>query len=1075
MIHKLALLLLLIAAAAFAADVPAAKVITEPGPAYADGARSWQGIPGIERTKGGRLWVTWYTGDTGEGDMGNYAMAATSGDDGKTWSKPMVIEGSKGTRIGDPLPWIDPKGRLWIFYTQLTKTSLEPTARDFKGTMAIRTDDPESAKPKWSEPFLVAEGGILFGKPIVRANGGWLAPFCINGKTPWIAETKGADTGVLLSADEGATWRWQGGTTMPKELWSFAEATLAPRRDGSVWMVMRTTKGLYESASGDEGRMWSDPAPMPNFAGPATRAHMRRLASGAFLLIYHDSKKAKPGRERLTAWLSDDEGRTWPHQLLLDERTRVSYPDAIQAADGRIYLTYDHGRYETGEKEIVVSIVSEDDVRAGKIVSPDSAVQLVVNQCSGHGNHADLRREAAQKKTPDEGKAVASAAGGAGEMVNSIGMKLVRIEPGTFQMGQDGPRADYSTMKHGEKCDDADWDERPVHRVTITKPMHMGATEVTVAQYRQFDPKLKTTGKDDEAVTGVSWHDAVKFCEWLSAKEGRTYRLPTEAEWEYACRAGTTTPFSTGERLPDGFQKFKMNDKVIGRFFTKAGKFPPDYRDLSKDAPLRVAQTPANQWGLSDMHGNVEEWCLDWYGPYEAADATDPVGRVDGDFRVTRGGSHDVFSRFLRSANRSGRLMETANDQIGFRVVLGEMPKTAPLPLPAPPLNARNVSQTPAPPREPIAKPFFGGPKQFVKVPPDLAGPLFSNHNHSPAIAECPNGDLLAVWFSCGDEGGPELAVIASRLRRGASEWEEASPFWDGPDINDHAPKLWFDGDRTLYFFAKGLSGDVMRTSTDSGATWSKGQVLQPETEVGNQPIRTREGFLVLPLDGNKPGANFNISRDGGKTWTFTPSHGKPDWRPGVTSVRYVGIHNAIEQLADGRFIAFGRVDTPEQQKPFNFRTPVGYSSDWGKTWQLEASEFPAIGSVQRAVLLRLKEGPLLFCSFTDEQRYWPKRKGMTFKAADGSEFTGYGLFAAVSFDDGKSWPVRRLITPGGPERTLPSVDHREFTLSDTMSEAAGYLAACQSRDGMVQLISSKNHYVFNLAWLKELPAAPAK
>ncbi|HEY6168769.1 MAG TPA: sialidase family protein, partial [Verrucomicrobiae bacterium] len=188
-----------------------------------------------------------------------------------------------------------------------------------------------------------------------------------------------------------------------------------------------------------------------------------------------------------------------------------------------------------------------------------------------------------------------------------------------------------------------------------------------------------------------------------------------------------------------------------------------------------------------------------------------------------------------------------------------------------------------------------------------------------------------------------------------------------------------------------------------------------------------------------------------------------------------VGIHNAIEQLADGRFIAFVRVDTPEQQKPFNFRTPVGYSSDWGKTWQLEASEFPAIGSVQRAVLMRLHEGPLLFCSFTDEQRYWSKRKGMTFKAADGSEFTGYGLFAAVSFDEGKTWPVQKLITPGGPERTLPSVDKRDFVLSDTMSEAAGYLAACQTRDDLIQLISSKNHYAFNVAWLKEPPPQPKK
>jgi formylglycine-generating enzyme required for sulfatase activity len=661
------------------------------------------------------------------------------------------------------------------------------------------------------------------------------------------------------------------------------------------------------------------------------------------------------------------------------------------------------------------------------------------------------------------------------EITNSIGMKLVRIEPGTFTMGQDGPPADYQTVLHADRCDQADWDERPSHRVTITTALHIATTEATNAQYRQFKPGANAAGKDDEAAIFVSWHDATKFCEWLSAKENRTYRLPTEAEWEYACRAGTTTLFHTGDRLPDGFQKWKFNDKIIKRFFSKTGKFPRDYRDWPAEAPLRVAQTPANAWGLFDMHGNVEEWCLDWYGPYEAGEQVDSVGRADGDFRVTRGGSHSDFTRMLRSANRSGRLPETANDRIGFRVVLGERPKTPPLPVPPPPLNARDVSQSVPAKVERITKPFFSGPKQFVKVPPNQAGPLFSNHNHSPAIAECPNGDLLAVWFSCGDEGGAELAVIASRLRRGAGEWEEASPFWDGPDINDHAPKLWFDGDRTLFFFAKGLAGDVVRTSADSGATWSKARVLQPEAEIGNMPIRTREGFLVLPLDGNKPGASLNISRDGGQTWTFTPGHGKPDFRAGGKGERFAGIHNAIVQLADGRIMALGRFDLPQEQEKFNFRTPVSYSSDLGKTWIYEASEFPAIGSVQRVVLMRLHEGSLLFCSFTDEQRYWPKRKGMTFKAADGSEFTGYGLFAAVSFDEGKSWPVRKLITPGGPERTVPGVDKREFTLSDTMSEPSGYLSACQTRDDLIQLISSKNHHVFNLAWLKTLPPAPGK
>lgn len=116
------------------------------------------------------------------------------------------------------------------------------------------------------------------------------------------------------------------------------------------------------------------------------------------------------------------------------------------------------------------------------------------------------------------------------EATNSIGMKLERIEPGTFVMGQDGPAADYKTTQHAERCDQADWDEKPAHRVKITTPFLIGSTEVTNAQYRQFKPGANREGKDDEAANFVSWNDATKFCEWLSAKEGKPYRLPTEAE-----------------------------------------------------------------------------------------------------------------------------------------------------------------------------------------------------------------------------------------------------------------------------------------------------------------------------------------------------------------------------------------------------------------------------------------------------------------------------------------------------------------------------------------------------------------
>ncbi len=229
---------------------------------------------------------------------------------------------------------------------------------------------------------------------------------------------------------------------------------------------------------------------------------------------------------------------------------------------------------------------------------------------------------------------------------NSIGIKLVRVDPGEFVMGAaDQPHTSEAEWKV------RDWDESPAHRVKISQAFYLAACEVTNAQYEQFDPaheKLRGLGNasktDDEPVTMVTWRQAIDFGRWLSKKEGLPYRLPTEAEWEYACRAGTTTKYYTGDTL-------SIEQANI------AGS--------KRERTRTVGSCQANPWGLYDMHGNVEEWCLDWYGPYLAGDRTDPIGRVDGYVKVTRGGSYDVPSwqednrRCCRSANRSGRLPET--------------------------------------------------------------------------------------------------------------------------------------------------------------------------------------------------------------------------------------------------------------------------------------------------------------------------------------------------------------------------------------------------------------------------------
>jgi sulfatase modifying factor 1 len=614
---------------------------------------------------------------------------------------------------------------------------------------------------------------------------------------------------------------------------------------------------------------------------------------------------------------------------------------------------------------------------------------------------------------------------------NSIGMLLARIAPGTFRMGFDGgPLPPEVAVQAWQR--NGDWDERPVHEVTITTAFYLGAFEVTNAQYERFDPghrklrgKLGFSAGDDEAVVFVTWHDANRFCQWLSRKEGLPYRLPTEAEWEYSCRAGTHTHFFTGDTLPVAYLK-----NATRSFYP-----PPIPVDTT------VGLTPPNTWGLHDMHGNAEEWVYDWYGPYEAGAQRDPVGYVDGDFHVTRGGSHSTEVYYIRSENRMGTLPDDAHGLLGFRVVLGRMPKTMPLPLSGVrPLNRTGVRQTIPPDLakgpDP-AKPYFRGPRKFIKVPPDSFGPMFSTHNHDTALAALPNGDLLAIWYTCVSEPGRELAVLASRLRYGHDEWDDASPFWDAPDRNDHAPALWFDGKGTLYHFSSLSVADtyrhnlalVMRTSHDNGATWSKARLIAPDHAERHMPaqsvFRAQDGAIVLVSDTN-PGSTVILSRDEGRTWVDAGG-------------KIAGIHAGVVQLKDGRLIAFGRGDNVDG------KMPKSLSADMGKTWSYSATEFPPISGGQRLVLTRLQEGPLFFASFVPNQ----------------------GLFGAVSFDEGETWPVKRLITDGQPDHQVERLDGRLFTMGPTSAEPSGYMSVCQTAAGVIQLITSREHYAFNLAWLR--------
>jgi formylglycine-generating enzyme required for sulfatase activity len=245
-------------------------------------------------------------------------------------------------------------------------------------------------------------------------------------------------------------------------------------------------------------------------------------------------------------------------------------------------------------------------------------------------------------------------------LTNSVGMKLALIPAGTFLMGSPEDEAQRAG------------DEGPQHRVTITRPIYLGVYPVTQREYEAVMGRNPAEfgkangGGPDHPVEQASWEDAIEFCRRLSAlaaekQAGRVYRLPTEAEWEYACRAGTATPFPFGAAASSEQANFDGNHP-----YGKAGRGPHRQRTSKAGA------YPANAWGLCDLHGNVWEWCADWYADdyYGASPANDPAGPRAGRQRVLRGGSWNNSGHLCRSARRNKYAPDFRGETIGFRVAL---------------------------------------------------------------------------------------------------------------------------------------------------------------------------------------------------------------------------------------------------------------------------------------------------------------------------------------------------------------------------------------------------------------------
>ncbi|WP_269522716.1 sialidase family protein [Coraliomargarita parva] len=374
-----------------ALDAP--EIIENPGPEFQPDQRPFQGIPTIERSPNGKLWAAWYAGGDWE-SWQNYVVVVTSEDDGVTWSEPRWVVAPGGTvRAFDPCLWVDPQNRLWLFWAQSMSARIPANLyMDGRfGVWAMVCENHEAEQPTWGQPRYIGDG-IMMNKPTVLQSGAWLLPISIwmklkegEGHVPPLYHDMGERIGAyaVVSHDDGESFEYLGKSDQHEKP-SFDEHMFVERRDGSIWMLIRTDGGMWETVSRDQGRTWEkgNISPVP---GESTRFYIRRLKSGKLLLVRNDVPEGqKPNRSHLTAYLSDDDGYTWKGGLLLDERSRVSYPDGTQAEDGSIYVTYDYNR--TKEREILMAKFTEADVLAGKIVSNQARLKVLINQASGPGS-----------------------------------------------------------------------------------------------------------------------------------------------------------------------------------------------------------------------------------------------------------------------------------------------------------------------------------------------------------------------------------------------------------------------------------------------------------------------------------------------------------------------------------------------------------------------------------------------------------------------------------------------------------------------------------------------------------------
>ena len=333
--------------------------------------RAFSGIPSIAVSpKNGRLWATWYAGPTPGEDSNNYVVLSTSADGGKTWMEVFIADpdGDGPRRAFDPEVWVAPDGLL-----RWTWTDREVEIRDgdkhqwtaghyFANTdqlMCIELNAEEEPPDIPPQPRCIA-AGVMMCKPLAARDGRWLFPVAV-----WRDDFSAR---IYESTDSGTTLLPRGGATLPRKIREFDEHNVIELPDGTLRIYIRAKNapaGAWMAESHDSGRTWNDAKPCA-FAHVNSRLFVRRLRSGALLLVKNGPLDRDVGRNDMTAYLSDDNGASWTGGLVIKQGP-CAYPDGDQAADGTIYVTFDNDRI--GRQEILFAKFTEDDIRAGKSVS----------------------------------------------------------------------------------------------------------------------------------------------------------------------------------------------------------------------------------------------------------------------------------------------------------------------------------------------------------------------------------------------------------------------------------------------------------------------------------------------------------------------------------------------------------------------------------------------------------------------------------------------------------------------------------------------------------------------------------